>query len=260
MDARAAAADDGGERWALVAGGSGGVGGALCRALAADGWDVVLTYLSNKARAVDVADAVTRLGRQAVVAQLDLRDEEATAELVAAAGNGAPLHGVVYAAGPPLTIDYASNIPPARMREQLLADTGAAYNLFQPAIARLRETRGAILSVTTPGIRRVVKKHVLSAPPKAAIEAIVRAIAAEEGRNGIRANCLGIGLIEDGVWDSLVEQDHYTERNLANARREIALGTLGRATDVAAMGAYLMSPAAAWISGQTIDVDGGYTI
>jgi 3-oxoacyl-[acyl-carrier protein] reductase len=252
--------DQQGEKWALVAGGSGGVGGALCTALAADGWDVVLTYLSNKARAVDVADAVTRLGRRAVVARLDLRDEAATAELIAEAGNGAPLHGVVYAAGPPLTIDYASNIPPTRMREQLIGDTAAAYNLFQPSIARLRETRGALLSVTTPGIRRVVKKHVLSAPPKAAIEAIIRAIAAEEGRNGIRANCLGIGLIEDGVWDSLVEQDHYTDANLANARREIALGTLGRATDVAAMGAYLMSPAAAWISGQTIDVDGGYTI
>jgi 3-oxoacyl-[acyl-carrier protein] reductase len=248
------------ERWALVAGGSGGVGSALCTALAADGWDVALTYFSNNARAVDIADQVTRLGRRAAVTQLDLRDEAATAELVAAVGDGAPLHGVVYAAGPPLLIDYASNIPPSRMRDQLVADTAAAYNLFQPSIARLRETRGAILSVTTPGIRRVVKKHVLSAPPKAAIEAIIRAIAAEEGRNGIRANCLGIGLIEDGVWDDLVEQDHYTDQNLANARREIALGTLGRAVDVAAMGTYLMSPAAAWISGQTIDVDGGYTL
>lgn len=260
MGGGTAATEGGGERWALVAGGSGGVGGALCAALAADGWDIALTYLSNKARAVDIADQVTRLGRRAVVTQLDLRDEEATAQLVAAVGDGAPLDGVVYAAGPPLLIDYASNIPPSRMRDQLVADTAAAYNLFQPAIARLRETRGAILSVTSPGVRRVVKKHVLSAPPKAAIEAIVRAIAAEEGRNGIRANCLGIGLIEDGVWDDLVEQDHYTERNLANARREIALGTVGRAVDVAAMGAYLMSPAAAWISGQTIDVDGGYTI
>ncbi|MBS1889208.1 MAG: SDR family oxidoreductase [Actinobacteria bacterium] len=248
------------EKWALLAGGSGGVGGALCEALAADGWDIALTYRGNQERAREVADAVRRRGRQASVHQLDLGDEAATAELVAAAGGDAPLHGVVYAAGPPLTIDYASNIPPARMREQLLGDTAGAYNLLQPSIVRLRETRGAILSVTTPGIRRVVKKHVLSAPPKAAIEAIVRAIAAEEGRNGIRANCLGIGLIEDGIWDSLVEQGHYSEQNLANARREIALGSIGRASDVAAMGAYLMSPKAAWITGQTFDVDGGYTV
>lgn len=248
------------ERWALVAGGSGGVGSALCVALAADGWDVALTYRTNKGRALEVAEEVRRRDRRATVVQLDLRDEVATAELVAAAGDGAPLHGVVYAAGPPLRVDYASRISPLEMKEQLVADTAAAYNLFQPSIARLRETRGAILSVTTPGIRRVVKKHVLSAPPKAAIEAIIRAIAAEEGRNGIRANCLGIGLIEDGVWDSLVEQEHYTERNLATARREIALGTLGRAGDVAAMGAYLMSPKAEWITGQTFDVDGGYTL
>jgi NAD(P)-dependent dehydrogenase (short-subunit alcohol dehydrogenase family) len=114
--------------------------------------------------------------------------------------------------------------------------------------------------VTTPGIRRVVKKHVLSAPPKAAIEAIVRAIAVEEGRNGVRANCLGVGLITDGLYDALAAQGHYDEAVLAAARREIALGTLGRATDVAAMGAFLLSDAASWISGQTIDVDGGYTI
>lgn len=248
------------ERWALVAGGSGGVGAELCVALAADGWDVALTWHSNEARALEVAERVRAAGRLASVHQLDLTDEAATAELVAFAGDGAPLHGVVYAAGPPLQVEFASQTSPARMRDQLLGDTVACYNLLQPSIARLRETRGAILSITTPGIRRVVKKHVLSAPPKAAIEAIVRAIAVEEGRNGIRANCLGIGLIEDGVWDSLTEQGHYNEVTLAAARREIALGTLGRATDVAAMGAFLMSEKASWISGQTVDVDGGYTI
>jgi 3-oxoacyl-[acyl-carrier protein] reductase len=243
-----------------VAGGSGGVGAQLCIAMAADGWDIELTYHRNQERALEVAGAVRSSGRQARVHQLDLRDEEATAELVRNAGVGSPLHGVVYAAGPPLTIDYASSISPAQMRDQLIGDTAACYNLLQPGIARLRQTRGAILTVTTPGIRRVVKKHVLSAPPKAAIESIVRAIAVEEGRYGVRANCLGIGLIEDGVWDSLIEQGHYNDLTLAAARREIALGTLGRATDVAAMGAFLMSEKASWISGQTIEVDGGYTI
>lgn len=248
------------EKWALVAGGSGGVGAELCIGMAADGWDLALTWHSNEQRALEVAAAVREAGRQASVHKLDLTDEAATAELVAEAGGGAPLSGVVYAAGPPLVVEFASQTSPARMREQLLGDTVACYNLLQPSIARLRETRGTILTVTTPGIRRVVKKHVLSAPPKAAIEAIVRAIAVEEGRHGIRANCLGIGLIEDGVWDALTEQGHYNEVSLATARREIALGTLGRATDVAAMGTFLMSDKASWVSGQTIDVDGGYTI
>ena len=247
-------------RWCLISGGSGGVGGALCLALAADGWDVALTYRSNRERAEEVGEAVRAAGRQASVHQLDLTDEAATAAMVAEVGWGEPLHGVVSAAGPEIKVGYASETAPSLFREQILGDTVAAYNLLQPSIARLRETRGAILAVTTPGIRRVVKKHVLSAPPKAAIEAFVRAIAVEEGRNGIRANSLGIGLIEDGVWDSMTAQGHYNEVTLATARREIALGTLGRAGDVAAMGAFLMSDAGSWISGQTVDVDGGYTI
>lgn len=247
-------------RWALVSGGSGGVGSALCGALAADGWDVALTYRTNRERAQEVAEGIRAVGRRASVHQLDLTDEVATAALVAEVGWGEPLHGVVSAAGPEIKVGYASETPPSRFREQILADTVAAYNLLQPSIPRLRETRGAILAVTTPGIRRVVKKHVLSAPPKAAIEAFVRAIAVEEGRHGIRANSLGIGLIEDGVWDSMTKQGHYNEVTLATARREIALGTLGRAGDVAAMGAFLMSDAGSWISGQTIDVDGGYTV
>jgi NAD(P)-dependent dehydrogenase (short-subunit alcohol dehydrogenase family) len=247
------------ERWALVAGGSGGVGAQLCVAMAADGWNIALTWHRNKQRADEVAAEVRAQGRQSTVHQLDLTDEHATAKLVREAGDGL-LSGIVYAAGPELRIDFASRTPPSRMREQLLGDTVACYNLLQPSIDRLRETRGAMLAVTTPGIRRVVKKHVLSAPPKAAIEAIIRAIAVEEGRYGVRANCLGIGLIEDGVWDSLTEQGHYNEITLAAARREIALGTLGRATDVASMGAFLMSDKASWISGQTIDVDGGYTV
>ncbi|MDT7565581.1 MAG: 3-oxoacyl-[acyl-carrier protein] reductase, partial [Pseudonocardiales bacterium] len=68
--------------WALVAGGSGGIGGATARLLAEDGWDVVLSYHRNADRAEKAADAVRELGRRARVLRLDLTDPEHTAETV----------------------------------------------------------------------------------------------------------------------------------------------------------------------------------
>jgi 3-oxoacyl-[acyl-carrier protein] reductase len=186
--------------WVLVAGGSGGVGGAVCRSLADDGWHVALTYHRNADAAQRVASEIRATGRQSRVAQLDLRDASATAEAVRTLAPET-LAGVVYAAGPMITMGYISAMDPATFEEQLMTDAVACFNLLQPSIAPLRITRGTMLAVVTPAINRYSKRDLLSSAPKAAVQAVVRGIAAEEGRNGIRANCLGVGLLQgDGMW------------------------------------------------------------
>ncbi len=236
------------------------MGGAIWRELADDGWDVALTYHRNAAAAQAVACSVLAAGRQCRIAQLDLTDAGATAAIVDGL-TVETLSGVVYAAGPAITMRYISTLSPARFTDQLLGDTAACFNLLQPSIEPLRRTRGAMLAVVTPAIERYSKKDLLSSAPKAAIQAAVRGIAAEEGRNGIRANCIGVGLLEgEGMWGELRSGGDYTDELLAIARHNLALRRFGAVEDIARAARFLMSDRAGWITGQTLNVDGGYAL
>jgi NAD(P)-dependent dehydrogenase (short-subunit alcohol dehydrogenase family) len=119
---------------------------------------------------------------------------------------------------------------------------------------------GVVAALVTPAIRRYAVKDVLSAAPKAAIEALVRGIAAEEGRFGVRANCVGVGVIEDGMYHKLIETGDFDERFLQATRDVVALRRLGAAQDIANAVEFLVSDRAAYITGQTLMVDGGYAV
>ena len=246
--------------WAFVGGGSGGIGAATCRTLADDGWNVVIAYVRSADKASAVADHVRARGGDARTVQVDLTDWVATEAAVASCVDGAPVSGVVYAAGPMLKMSFVSEMSSDLFRAQLDGDAGACFNLLKAALPALRETRGAIAAVSTPVIRRSFKKDLLSSAPKAAIETLVRALALEEGRHGIRANCVAVGVIEDGMWDALNADGHFDARGLEIARKALPLGRFGTAEDVAEAVRFLISPRANWITGQTLAVDGGYSV
>ena len=97
-----------------------------------------------------------------------------------------------------------------------------------------------------------------AAVPKAAVEAAVRGIAAEEGRYGVRANCVAPGMLTDGMASRLIDSGELSEEALEVTRRSIPLGTFGTADDVAEAVCFLASDRAGFITGQKLDVDGGY--
>jgi NAD(P)-dependent dehydrogenase (short-subunit alcohol dehydrogenase family) len=247
--------------WVLVAGGSGGLGAEICHALAQDGWDVALTYRGRRDAAEKVAARVREAGRRAAVVQVDLADDTAVARLVETITGGEPLSGVVYAAGPHIPMRLVADIEPALYREQFTGDAFACYNLLQPSLRRLRETRGSIVALSTAAVDRYFKADLLSAAPKAAVQTLIRAIATEEGRHGVRANCVGVGIVQgDGMWQQLLDRGDFTEKGLELARRQMALGRFGSPTDIAEGVRFLMSPRANWITGQALNIDGGYAI
>jgi len=93
----------------------------------------------------------------------------------------------------------------------------------------------------------------------AAIEAVVRGIAAEEGRFGVRANCIGVGVLTDGMYQALVDDGAFDQRFLDASIQASALRRFSTSEDVAEAAVFLASPKARQITGQTLMVDGGYT-
>lgn len=250
------------EGFALVAGGSGGVGRAICVALAEAGADVVLTYHGNQAAGEETAELVRATGRKGEAHKLDLRDASAVeallAELCTRFGN---LHSVVNAVGADIPMRYISQIDAETWASVLQNDANGFFNLLKASLPHLREHGGgSITTLGSAGLRRFPVRDVLSVAPKMAIEALIQGVAKEEGRFNVRANSVAIGVVEAGIFLRLQADDDIDQRWLDAARANTPMRRFGQAEEVADAVVFLASARASYITGQMLMADGGYTI
>ena len=246
---------------AVVIGGSGGIGRAIAVQLAGRGSDVAFSYFKGTARANETASLVRSAGQEVHVGKVDLREEVEVRRFVdEAAEHFGGVHTAVYAAGPYIPMRFISQQPASAFREVMEHDTFGCFNLIQAVLPHLRTAKGSFTALVTPAIRRYATRDILSAAPKAAIEALVKGLAAEEGRFGVRANAVGVGVITDGLYHALVESGDFDQRFLDASRQVMALKRLGTADEVAEGVVFLASSRARWITGQTLMIDGGYAL
>lgn len=244
---------------AFVTGGTGGIGAASCRALARDGHDVTFTYHSNSAKAEKLVVELEEAGVRARAVQLDLTDSDAVVELVGQISDGfGDVKTVVHASGPFVDQVYISNLEPTKFTSHIDAELNAFFNVVHATLPALRRTAGSITAVTSVAVRRFPVKDILSGAPKGGIEVIVRGVAREEGKFGIRANSVAPGVIEDAMGAALIESGNFDPASIEITKRLTPLQRFGLSHEIAEVVAFLASDRASYVSGQTIDVDGGY--
>ncbi len=226
----------------LVTGASGNIGQGIAERLAEAGADVVVHYHQNKNAARALAD---RLGGQAVI-QADLADEDAVDAMYAAAR---PSMVVNNAAAQP--VQGLRDMSYDDWRAMLAANLDGAFLVTQRAARAWASSGGAIVNIASIEALDPAMGHGHYATSKAGLLMLSRAAALEFGAAGIRVNCVSPGLIDR---DGLVED---WPDGVARWHDRAPLERLGTPQDVADAVLFLLSPAARWISGTNLVVDGG---
>ncbi|MDB5968377.1 MAG: short-chain dehydrogenase/reductase [Hydrocarboniphaga sp.] len=242
---------------AVIIGGSGGLGIEISRSFARVGSAVAFNYHQRAQRAEALHSELADAGARALMRQADLADVGSIRALFDAAEQQfGSIHTVVYASGPTVRISAIADLPPEEWAGIVNADVNGFFNLVHVAIPALRRSRGSLVALSTAGTRRFPPLDVMSAGPKASVEMLVQGIAREEGRNGIRANCVGVGHIDAGQ-GLTIQQDPRGKRLAERVLAATPLRRLGTAADIANAVLFFASPMASFISGEMLCVDGG---
>lgn len=246
---------------ALVIGGSGGLGAAIARRLGDYGSDVALTYKSRRERGEAVAKDIADGGHKSNAYAVDLTQQASVAGLLeTVVRDFEALHTVVFASGPPFALRYISQTDAATMEHHLASDIMGFFHVTQASLPFLRKTRGSLVACCTCGFDRWPVKDAISVVPKAGVWAIARGIAREEGRFGVRANVIGTGVINAGSSIDGIANGNVPESFIQDAIAATPLRRLGEADDIAETACFLASQRASFITGQLINVDGGWSV
>ena len=242
---------------ALVTGSGRGIGRAIALALAARGCNVVVNYVRRRADAEATAAAIEALGVRALVVKAHVGEEAAMRGMVEEAT--AKLGGVDI-----LVANAASGVQrpvleiEARAWDWTLNINARSILVGAQAVAPHMQARGwgRIIAISSLGSQRVYTDYAAVGVSKATVEALVRYLAVELAPQGIICNCINPGLVETEALEHFPRKDDM----LAHAKATTPTGRLVAPTDVAELTAWLCSDAAAQIVGQTIQMDGGYSL
>ena len=247
-------------RKAVVTGGSRGIGRAVCLELAQRGADVAFIYRSRDPEAEATAAQIRALGRRALALKTDLADASGVAAAIdRAAAEFGRLDILVQAAGAMVSWHETAELSTDAWDRYLAVDLSGAFYAIRATLPHLRKAGGgAIVAISSIAAQMCQARNVQGAAAKAGLEAMVRVVAREEGRRGIRANAVAVGLTDTEMGRAAFAQwgPDTTERVV----RGIPLRRIGTPEEVARIVCFLAGPDAAYITGKVLQVDGGQII
>ncbi len=236
----------------LVTGGSRGIGKGIALRFAELGAArVAISYLRNDKAAEETAKELEHAGAEALLLRGNLGDPDKAAALAEQAG---PLDVLVSNAATGV-IRPTLEIEEKHWDWTLNANARALLTLARHAAPSMPQG-SSIVAISSLGSQRVLDDYVVVGVSKAALEALVRYLAVELAPQGIRVNAVSAGLVETGALEFFGNRGEMLEYY----QRRTPAGRLVEPRDVADVVCFLASPEAEMIRGQTLIVDGGYSV
>ena len=243
------------EKIALVTGSSRGIGRAIARELAREGWKVCINYRVRRDCAESLLEEISAFGGEAMIYGADVSRREEVNAMVAAVkekwGAVSLLVNNAGVAGQALFQDVTDEL----WHRYFSVNVDGAFHAIQAVLPpMLREHEGCIINVSSMWGLRGASCEVTYSCTKAALIAMSRSLALELAPTNIRVNCIAPGVIKTDMLDALPAEV------LPQLAEETPLRRLGTPEDIAHLAVFLASDKSSFITGQVITADGGFIV